>query len=151
VWSEHVSGGFALILLVLAVSSCAGTSRESHGDWREQTNAICDRWDQEVHRLGAARELKQVAIVTRRASKLARGYIERLQMVRPPTRERARFDRMVVALEGSTSALEAVSRAAAAGDESALTRADAAYVRAVDVADERVNALGTSQCLSNDG
>jgi hypothetical protein len=144
--------GTVVVAAIAALAACGGSAEGSDPrEWRARADAICAEWDRDVHRLGGATTLARVAVVARRSSELARRHVQRLRRLRVPPEDSREVGRMLSTLERSTAALEAVARAAAAGDHPAADRAARALRRASAAADALVAQLGLHQCLSSDG
>jgi hypothetical protein len=142
-------------VVVLTTVALAGCGNRVHGQslrsWQTQANAICDRWDHAVHRLGAASAPPAVARVAALAAAIDRRYVNQLAQLPPPHAQAKLADELIGALRHSTSKLARVARAAATGNRAAMDSAGSDLLSANRIADLKARQLHLRQCLSNDG
>lgn len=138
-----VSGGLVAVLVASGASHPA--------PWSVRANAICDRWDHAVHRLGSARTLPDVSRTTALAATLADRFTNQLDQLEPPPHERRTEREFILAIRRTADSLRDLSRAAGTNSRAATDQAATDLKRAVRSADRLAVALTVKQCRSNDG
>jgi hypothetical protein len=131
----------------LAVAGCGGEEQLSQAELREQGNAICARYEQQIDELAVPSSIEQIPAYVAKAAPIVESEIEALKALDPPDDVQETFDQMIAEAEKTLAAGKSLSDAAEKGDNAAVEEALNEGNTASAKADEHARALGLTECI----
>jgi hypothetical protein len=130
----------------LLLAACGGSGRLSHGSFVAKANAICADYHAHAAKLPRPHKTSAFATYARRLLPLYRDALARLEALRPPNADASAYAQLLARDRGIERDVEAIARAAHAGNASAY-RAALARARTDDArSSELARTLGLDVC-----
>ena len=147
----------AAVFLAAGCSSGGGGDGDGSGDERltkeeyvEQADAICTRFEERLDKLGDPRTIAELGDVAEQALPIAREGVAELRALKPPEELRATVRSWLRLNDANVRRIEALGRAARAGDEDRVQEIARAAAAAEGRADALAKKLGLVACAQRE-
>ena len=142
--------GIVATLLVAAGCGGGGGDRLSEAELREQGNAICAKYQEQIDALETPSAVEDIPGYVEEAAPIVEREIDELKELDPPEDVQETFDEMIAEAEKTVQAGRDLGEAAEANDaaaiEQTLDEGNAASARA----DEHATELGLTNCVDQE-
>jgi hypothetical protein len=139
----------ALILATgAATSACGGDDRLSQKDFRQQANAICAKYDEQITALGSPASPAEIPDFVRSGVPILRQGIAELRALKPPADLEDDFNLMLDETAKTIPAAQSLADAAERGDAAAVQKAEAQAQAASDSSNRVATDLGLDKCAT---
>jgi hypothetical protein len=134
----------------LVAAGCGGDDQLSQAEFREQANAVCAKYEEQIDELAVPSSVEQIPAYVEKAAPLVEQELDELKSLEPPDEDRETYDQMIAEEEKTLTAGRELSEAAQEKDDVALERALDAGNVASEKADQHAEALGLNDCVDRD-
>jgi hypothetical protein len=142
--------GIVATLLVAAGCGGGGGDRLSEAELREQGNAICAKYQEQIDALETPSAVEDIPGYVEEAAPIVEREIDELKELDPPEDVQETFDEMIAEAEKTLVAGRELSEAAEQNDEAAIEQALDEGNVASDRANDRAQSLGLTECVDRD-
>ena len=140
------SAGLALAVVLLAAACAGGDERLSRREFVARADAICERYNEKLVRLGKPENLKDAAAIAERAVPIVRDGVRELRNLEPPEELEALADRWYRLNERNVDYAERLRDAARSGDLAAVRTIVRETRTNEEKADRLARRLGLAAC-----
>lgn len=140
------------VALVATTAACGGggDDRLSQEEFKEQANAICDKYDRRIQALETPSSPEEVSGFVDQVIPLLQKGISELRALNPPAEAEDDYDRMLDETAKAVPAARQLADAATENDAAAVQEALAAARKADQASDEIATKLGLTGCASSE-
>jgi hypothetical protein len=140
----------ALVLAAAATASACGggDDRLSQDEFRQQANAICAKYDEQITALGSPASPAEIPEFVRRGVPILRQGIAELRALKPPADLEDDFNRMLDETAKTIPAAQSLADAAERGDAAAVQKAEAQAQAASDSSNRLATDLELDKCAA---
>jgi hypothetical protein len=142
--------GIALVSACLA-TGCGGggEDRLSQEEFRQQANAICEKYDKEIQDLGSPQSPAEIPDFVEKGIPLIRQGIAELRALKPPADVEDDYNRMLDETAKAIPAAQKLADAAKKNDAAAVQEAINAGQQADDASDQLATKLELDRCAAD--
>ena len=142
--------GLALFLALLA-AGCGGGGgdRLSQEDFRQQANAICEKYDKKIQDLGSPQSPADIPAFVEKGIPLIRQGVAELRALKPPAEVQEDYDRMLDETEKAIPAAQKIADAAKKNDAAAVQEAIKEGQQSDDASDALATKLKLDRCAAD--
>jgi hypothetical protein len=140
------------VALVATTAACGGggDDRLSQEEFKEQANAICDKYDSRIQALETPSSPEEVSGFVDQVIPLLQKGISELRALNPPAEAEDDYNRMLDETAKAVPAARQLADAATENDAAAVQEALAAARKAEQASDEIATKLGLTGCASSE-
>ena len=142
--------GLALFFAALA-AGCGGGGGDglSQEEFRQQADAICEKYDKKIQALGSPQSPADIPAYVQKGIPLLRQGIAELRALKPPADVEDDYNRMLNETAKAIPAAEKLADAAEKGDTAAVQEAIREGQQADQASDELATKLGLGRCAAD--
>jgi hypothetical protein len=142
--------GLALFFAALA-AGCGGGGGDglSQEEFRQQADAICEKYDKKIQALGSPQSPADIPAYVQKGIPLLRQGIAELRALNPPADVEDDYNRMLDETAKAIPAAETLADAAAKNDAAAVQDAIKEGQQADEASDELATKLGLGRCAAD--
>ena len=142
--------GLALFLACFT-AGCGGEGggRPSEEEFRQQANAICEKYDKKIQALGSPQSPADIPAYVQKGIPLLRQGIAELRALKPPAEVEDDYNRMLDETAKAIPAAEELADAAEKNDAAAVQDAIKEGQQADDASDELATKLKLDRCAAD--
>ena len=142
--------GLALVLAFLT-AGCGGGGgdRLSQEDFRQQANAICEKYDKKIQDLGSPQSPADIPAFVEKGIPLIRQGVAELRALKPPAEVQEDYDRMLDETEKAIPAAQKIADAAKKNDAAAVQEAIKEGQQSDDTSDALATKLKLDRCAAD--
>jgi hypothetical protein len=148
-----VRSGLGLALVVACIAAgCGGDGggdRLSQEEFRQQANAICEKYDKKIQDLGSPQSPAEIPDFVEKGIPLIQQGIAELRALKPPADVEADYNRMLDETAKAIPAAQKLADAAKKNDAAAVQEAISAGQQADDASDELATKLKLDRCAAD--
>jgi hypothetical protein len=135
-----------LVLLPIACGGGGSGARLSREEFESQANAICDKYQQQLHQLKSPTSLEEIPDFVDQALAILNKEVDEIAALNPPADLQTEFDALIAASNNTRKAADDLSQAAKDGDQAAVQKALSEGGAASKKADQIATQLGLDSC-----